>query len=166
MVSAVPHPRTNRQGSRARDQGHRRRGPVHPHSEGAPRRPRGKALRWLIFACFFAVDLLALLKLALRTDWITVCLGFSVVSFITTAVYKDDKSGARMGAWRTSETLLHFLELAGGWPAAFIAQQRYRHKTVKFSYQFFFWAIGLLHLFFAADYLMGWKVIRTISDAI
>ena len=108
------------------------------------------------------VDILALVKLALNTDWIAVGLGFGVISFITTAVYKDDKGGAQIGAWRTSETLLHLLEIAGGWPAAFLAQQRYRHKAVKFSYQFFFWSIGLLHLVLATCYLLGLPLIRSL----
>ncbi|MDE0835608.1 MAG: DUF1294 domain-containing protein [Akkermansiaceae bacterium] len=58
--------------------------------------------------------------------------------------YRSDKKAAEVGAWRVSETMLHALELFGGWPGAFLAQKRYRHKTRKASYQAIFQSIVFL----------------------
>ena len=61
---------------------------------------------------------------------------FSVLSFFA---YMRDKRAAARDAWRTSESTLHLLDLAGGWPGGIIAQRLFRHKTVKPSFQFGFW---------------------------
>jgi uncharacterized membrane protein YsdA (DUF1294 family) len=76
--------------------------------------------------------------------------GWKAVSLLTFALYWDDKRRATRGAWRTSEAMLHFFELMGGWPGALIAQQRFRHKNRKVSFQVVFWAIVLAHQAFWA----------------
>ena len=48
-------------------------------------------------------------------------------------------------------------ELLGGWPAAFLAQRRLRHKCSKSSYQFVFWLIVFAWQFAAFDSLQNWK---------
>ncbi len=55
-------------------------------------------------------------------------------------LYRADKSAATRGAWRISESTLHLVSLLGGWPGALLAQQVYRHKTRKQSFQVVFWA--------------------------
>ena len=60
--------------------------------------------------------------------------------------YGLDKDKAKRGEWRTAESMLHLLELAGGWPGALIAQQLFRHKNRKPGYQVLFWLIVALHL--------------------
>ncbi|WP_395748825.1 DUF1294 domain-containing protein [Prosthecobacter sp.] len=80
-----------------------------------------------------------------------------VVSVMTYAAYRSDKRKARKNAWRTPETILHLLELAGGWPGAWVAQRRLRHKCSKKFYQFEFWLIICLHQFVAFDSLQDWK---------
>jgi uncharacterized membrane protein YsdA (DUF1294 family)/cold shock CspA family protein len=67
------------------------------------------------------------------------------MSLLTIWVYSRDKRAAKLGRWRTREIRLHLLELLGGWPGAFLAQRFYRHKSRKLSYQFWFWAIILVH---------------------
>ena len=52
--------------------------------------------------------------------------------FVTYAI---DKSAARKGNWRTPESTLLLLGLAGGWPGAVLAQQWLRHKTAKAAFQ-------------------------------
>jgi uncharacterized membrane protein YsdA (DUF1294 family) len=79
---------------------------------------------------------------------------------ITYRVYASDKRKAEDGEWRTPENTLHFLEVAGGWPAAFLAQRKLRHKISKGSYQFFFWTIILLHQAVATEFLLDWKFTR------
>jgi uncharacterized membrane protein YsdA (DUF1294 family)/cold shock CspA family protein len=73
-------------------------------------------------------------------------IAYPVMSLLTFILYADDKYRAKRGKWRTPETTLHLCELAGGWLGGFIAQRKLRHKTIKISYQFVFWAIVILHL--------------------
>ena len=40
---------------------------------------------------------------------------------------------------------MHGVELLGGWPGALLAQQMFRHKTRKLSYQLSFWLIVAVH---------------------
>lgn len=68
-------------------------------------------------------------------------------------LYWSDKRKAQTDRWRTPENILHAVELAGGWPGALIAQQVFRHKTRKVSYQVLFWVIVLLHEVFWLDQL-------------
>jgi uncharacterized membrane protein YsdA (DUF1294 family)/cold shock CspA family protein len=62
-------------------------------------------------------------------------LGMSVVAHIA---YFLDKSAARNNRWRTRESTLHLLGVLGGWPGAIFAQQFYRHKSQKQSFQTMF----------------------------
>ncbi|MFJ4113960.1 DUF1294 domain-containing protein [Pseudomonas sp. NPDC089758] len=79
---------------------------------------------------------------------------YPAVSLVTLLLYWQDKQQARTQAWRTPEKVLHAGELLGGWPGALIAQQLFRHKTRKASYQMVFWAIVLLHQVFWVDHLL------------
>lgn len=81
-----------------------------------------------------------------------------VVSGITFALYASDKNRAKQSAWRVSEKSLHFWELVGGWPGAFLAQRRLRHKTAKLSFRFTFWLIVLFHHYLAIDALLDWRL--------
>ena len=62
-------------------------------------------------------------------------LGASLFAFIA---YAKDKFAARRGRWRTPEGTLHLLGLVGGWPGALIAQETFRHKSRKTSFQVIF----------------------------
>lgn len=64
-------------------------------------------------------------------------LGLSLLTFVA---YALDKSAARNNTWRTPESTLHLLALAGGWPGALLAQQWLRHKSVKAEFRAVFWA--------------------------
>jgi uncharacterized membrane protein YsdA (DUF1294 family)/cold shock CspA family protein len=75
-------------------------------------------------------------------------------SFITYYFYWDDKRRAKMGEWRTPEANLHFWSLVGGWPGALIAQQQFRHKTKKLSFQLIFWLIVIAHQLLWFDWLI------------
>ncbi|MCY1539162.1 hypothetical protein D9M68_747340 [compost metagenome] len=68
--------------------------------------------------------------------------------------YWQDKANALHGRWRTPENALHLVELLGGWPGALLAQQSFRHKTRKVSYQLVFWAIVATHQAFWGDWLL------------
>lgn len=62
--------------------------------------------------------------------------GMSALAFIA---YGADKSAALSNRWRIKESTLHLIGLAGGWPGALVAQQVYRHKSKKQTFQVAFW---------------------------
>lgn len=68
------------------------------------------------------------------------------LSALAYLMYWLDKSAAQRSAQRTPENTLHLVGLAGGWPGALIAQQQFRHKTIKQPFQTFFWATVVLNL--------------------
>src|SRR3546814_21191164 len=69
--------------------------------------------------------------------------GLSLLSYL---MYWSDKEAAQGGAQRIPESTLHLVDLLGGWPRALIAQQQFRHKTVKRPLQFAFWCSGLANV--------------------
>ncbi|MEA5673570.1 DUF1294 domain-containing protein [Pseudomonas sp. MH2] len=86
-------------------------------------------------------------------SWLPLAL-YPVASLVCLLLYWQDKQQARTQAWRTPEKILHACELLGGWPGALLAQQLFRHKTRKLSYQMVFWAIVALHQVFWLDRLV------------
>ena len=55
----------------------------------------------------------------------------SIINVMTYWFYAQDKEAAQMNQRRVPENTLHILAFLGGWPAAWLAQQRLRHKTQK-----------------------------------
>ena len=64
---------------------------------------------------------------------------YGTASAVSWGAYLFDKQAAEHGRWRTQESTLHLFDLLGGWPGALVAQQQFRHKTVKQPFQFVFW---------------------------
>jgi uncharacterized membrane protein YsdA (DUF1294 family) len=60
---------------------------------------------------------------------------YLAASAASIVVYAVDKSAARHGRWRASESTLHLLAVIGGWPGALVAQRLFRHKSRKPSFQ-------------------------------
>jgi uncharacterized membrane protein YsdA (DUF1294 family) len=87
-----------------------------------------------------------------------------LLSAFTYWAYAVDKRRAEERAWRVPEARLHLLELLGGWPGAFLAQRRLRHKCSKGSYQVVFWLIVLAYQFAAFDSLRNWQLSRAALD--
>ncbi|MDB6142098.1 MAG: transrane protein [Pseudomonas sp.] len=111
-------------------------------------------LKLLILAGLCAMPLFGALSLLVRhVSFIAACfyVGMSVLTFF---LYWRDKHQARNEGWRTPEKVLHATELLGGWPGALVAQQAFRHKTRKLSYQLVFWLIVLLHELYWIDRLL------------
>ncbi len=79
-------------------------------------------------------------KLPVEVAWFY--LAASLAAFLA---YALDKSAARSGKWRTKESTLHLIGLAGGWPGALAAQRLLRHKSRKQSFQIVFWATVILN---------------------
>jgi uncharacterized membrane protein YsdA (DUF1294 family) len=85
-----------------------------------------------------------------------------VISLITYGIYWHDRRQAQSSGQRIPEKILHLLELIGGWPAAFLAQQTLRHKTSKRSYQIVYWLIVAVYQYVALESLLNWKIARSI----
>lgn len=69
--------------------------------------------------------------------WLPVA--YLVASLVAYLAYAADKAAAGRGLRRIPESTLHLMALAGGWPGALVAQQQFRHKTVKLSFRRVFW---------------------------
>lgn len=86
----------------------------------------GSSLSIIVAAIFLIIVGLSALTAKIPTQILGL---YSVVSLLTFFIYALDKSAAKKGAWRTQESTLHMLSLAGGWPGALVAQQKLRHKS-------------------------------------
>jgi uncharacterized membrane protein YsdA (DUF1294 family)/cold shock CspA family protein len=86
---------------------------------------------------------------------------YCVVSILTFLAYRWDKSAARKGQWRTKESSLLLLGLAGGWPGAVVAQKVFRHKTRKVSFQVAFWGSVVVN-----GVAVGWLLTGEGSQAL
>lgn len=110
-------------------------------------------LKLLVFAMVCALPLFGSMSLWLQGVSLIPLAAYGIVSVLAFLLYWSDKRKARVDHWRTPENVLHALEFAGGWPGALLAQQVFRHKTRKVSFQLVFWLIVLLHQVFWIDQL-------------
>lgn len=102
----------------------------------------GTASRWAIPAMVVLVAVVAMLWTV--PWWVPgLYVGMSAVCFMA---YAFDKSAARAGRWRTAESTLLALGLAGGWPGAVLAQQVLRHKSAKPAFRSAFWGTVVLNV--------------------
>jgi uncharacterized membrane protein YsdA (DUF1294 family)/cold shock CspA family protein len=90
--------------------------------------------------------------------------GALIVNATTFFAYWVDKHAARKRQWRTKEDTLHLFSLAGGWPAARLAQQVLRHKTVKPGFQAMYWLTVWVHLGVLCAYLF-WDRIKPLLNS-
>jgi uncharacterized membrane protein YsdA (DUF1294 family) len=110
-------------------------------------------LKLLVFAMVCALPLFGSMSMWLQGGALIPLAAYGIVSVLAFLLYWSDKRKARVDHWRTPENVLHALEFAGGWPGALLAQQVFRHKTRKVSFQLVFWIIVLLHQVFWIDQL-------------
>lgn len=111
----------------------------------APRRQSygGHIIVLTIAALFFALLAGATVIFQLPTLVIIVYLTSSLLALL---LYAYDKSCAMQDTRRVPESTLHLIELLCGWPGALVAQEFFRHKTVKRSFQTSFWSMVTLNL--------------------
>lgn len=105
--------------------------------------PSGNGSGWLVlllcFVCFVGF-------LAVSGKLPGKVLGlYLVASLLAFVFYAWDKSAAEKNHWRTKESTLHLIALAGGWPGALLAQKLLRHKSRKQSFQVVFWVTVVLN---------------------
>ena len=106
---------------------------------------RGLKLKLLALVVLCALPIGGSVSLLLTGVTPLPLLAYAVASVLAFCLYWYDKQQAKAGQWRTPEKVLHGLELLGGWPGALVAQQMFRHKTRKLSYQVVFWLIVAAH---------------------
>ena len=106
---------------------------------------------WLQLLVLLVLPGLALSRLPIAW-WIGPSV-IALVSWMTYMMYSRDKKQATSAGSRIPESTLHTAELLGGWPGAFLAQRRLRHKCSKVSYQFTFWCIVGLFQLVATDFI-------------
>lgn len=111
-------------------------------------------VKLLILAALCCLPLLGAVQLLLQAGFVWALLAYPLASLISFIQYWQDKANAQRGRWRTPENALHLIELLGGWPGALVAQQCFRHKTRKLSYQLVFWAIVAAHQAVWIDWLL------------
>ena len=75
--------------------------------------------------------------------WILWLVG--AASLVAATLYAVDKRAAVRGEHRIAESTLHLAAVVGGWPGALLAQSMFRHKTVKRSFQRWFWCAALFN---------------------
>ena len=114
----------------------------------------------VVFAGLLVLPVWALTRLADRVDW-RLLTGLPVAASLAVYfLYRTDKRRAEAGEWRIPEFTLHLGELLGGWPGAFLAQRKFRHKILKVSYQVEFWLMVAVHQYAALDFLLGWRLAK------
>jgi uncharacterized membrane protein YsdA (DUF1294 family)/cold shock CspA family protein len=114
----------------------------------------------VLLTCLLILPAIALHRSGVGLHWAGAYL--LVLPALSYGSYAMDKRRAQAQDWRLPETRLHLLELLGGWPGAFLAQRRLRHKCSKASYQFVFCLIVLTHQFAAVDSLQNWQYSRAV----
>ncbi len=122
--------------------------------------------QWLFLLVLLALPAAAFWKLALAIDWRVLMIPLVPAQlFAYTSIWRD-KRRAIKGEWRLPESMLHTFELLGGWPAGFLAQRQFRHKTSKRRYQATFWLIVATYQYTAVDFLLNWWIARTIAEKV
>ena len=91
--------------------------------------PRQK-LKPMQMLCIAYIVLLAILLMLGMLSGILL-LGISLMNALSYWLYAQDKEAAQLGNRRVPENTLHLVAFLGGWPAAWLAQEKLRHKTQK-----------------------------------
>lgn len=108
----------------------------------------------LLLAALCVLPVMGGLQLFWQSGFVWVLALYPLASLVSFVQYWWDKSSAQAGRWRTPENVLHLVELLGGWPGALVAQQCFRHKTRKLSFQLLVWLIIAAHQLVWIDWLL------------
>lgn len=115
-------------------------GEVRPDVHGVMQQPMSVYMRMVVIMPFV---------LSLYLIWEThnpvPLFSYGFFSVLTMMLYGADKTRSLSGQWRFPEVYFHILQLLGGWPGGLIAQNDFRHKRRKSSYQRIFWMTVAVH---------------------
>lgn len=128
----------------------------------APIKKRVSLAALVVLAVLLVLPGLAIRRLAEVLGMASVIGYFLLISALAFWFYGDDKRRAVTGEQRTPESILHFAEVLGGWPGAFLAQRVFRHKILKVRYQMVFWMIVAAHEAAFFDFVCGWQYSRNV----
>ncbi|MFT4283918.1 MAG: cold shock and DUF1294 domain-containing protein [Protaetiibacter sp.] len=131
-----------------------------PHPRLAPTNRASRLGYLAVFGFICIAFVVALIRPIPYWVWI-LYLGMSFATFVA---YALDKRAAASEGWRLSEGSLLALGLACGWPGAVIAQQVFRHKTVKMSFQVVFWVTVMVNVI--AFVVFSWVATLSAPDAV
>lgn len=102
-----------------------------------------KLTGWLLLGALLVWPVVG--AFSLPVAWWIPIVQMIALSIVIYQLYIYDKRQAIHHGWRVPQTIMQLGELAGGWPGAYIAQKRLRHKSSKKSYQSIFWGIILIY---------------------
>lgn len=107
-----------------------------------PKPQQTQKLQPMQIACVGYLLFLVVLTLAGLLNGLVLLL-VSLMNALSYWLYAQDKEAAQLGNRRIPENTLHLVAFLGGWPAAWLAQQKLRHKTQKQPFrQIYFCTIG------------------------
>ena len=159
--TSLQRPRSSRHGRRRGHQGGHATSRRVTRRDQPLRAPPLNPTTWLVAAA----TLFCLVAVSVRfatTGWVLAL--YPLMSLVAYLMYARDKLSAIRGQWRVPESSLHLIELLGGWPGAYLAQQMMRHKTAKGSYQAVYWLIVLLHVATATLWLAAPGFVSALAE--
>ncbi|MFZ6870946.1 DUF1294 domain-containing protein [Undibacterium sp. Di27W] len=83
-------------------------------------------------------EILSLVRNEQKLQMLGITLIYVCMSVVTLIMYALDKAASKRRDARISERTLLLCGLACGWPGAMLAQQWFRHKTIKTSFRLAF----------------------------
>lgn len=137
---------------------------IRPVSKAATPRPQSR-FEWRLPLAAAFVGLLA-------CGWVLGAFPFLLLAIyllgglLTFFSYLIDKRAAQAGQWRTSEAMLHGLDLVFGIVGGLAGQIILRHKTRKADFAAITGLIAALHVLFLFAILGGWLDIRPMGFAL
>jgi len=141
--------------------------PPPPKVQRAPVEPTGDRLLGLRTAAATMMTLLIILAISLDRAGIGLAAAYTAMGVASALLYRFDKLYALQGRWRVSETNLHSVDLSFGIIGGLVAQELYRHKTIKPRFVATTWAIALLHTLGLLALALGWfePLLRSLTGS-
>jgi uncharacterized membrane protein YsdA (DUF1294 family)/cold shock CspA family protein len=139
---------------------------VNPRTPEAVNRGSERPFARESYRVYGALVMIVLLIGALIFDRVPIWLPgiYLVVGALSAMLYASDKKSAEAGAWRTAETTLHAVDLAGGIIGGLLAQHIFRHKTAKGSFVIATAVIAAAHLVLIVALAVGSLSPAAIED--
>lgn len=99
--------------------------------------------RLLMGLGFYGV--LVLLAVMHKLPWLILA-WYIIIGVVTFLMYAKDKKAAQNDQWRTPESTLHLLSIAGGWVGAMVAQTYLRHKSQKPEFRMMYYLTVIINM--------------------